>query len=96
MSAHATTQTAFWNHYTIYNTHRQDIQDQSKKSEKRRRTNRITFRLLPTERAALERAATQAGMSLGEFIRISALHRAHHTNVDTAAATNTIASEDQR
>jgi predicted HicB family RNase H-like nuclease len=78
-------QTAFWNHYTIHNTHRPAHDDRPKRSEKRQRTKRITLRLLPAERAALELAADQAHMSLAEYVRSSALHRT--TSDITTAAT---------
>jgi uncharacterized protein (DUF1778 family) len=79
-----TAQGAFWNHYTIYNTHRDThTNDRPKRSEKRQRTKRITLRLLPAERAALELAADQAHMSLAEYVRSSALLQVHHTTSDT-------------
>jgi hypothetical protein len=46
---------------------------QSKKSERRQRTQRVTVRLLPAERAALIAAAEQACMSISTFIRTSSL-----------------------
>jgi uncharacterized protein (DUF1778 family) len=82
-------QTAFWNHYTIHNTHRPAHDDRPKRSEKRQRTKRITLRLLPAERAALELAADQAHISLAEYVRSSALQQVHGTTSDitTTAAT---------
>lgn len=81
-----TNQTAFWNHYTIYDTHRDG---QPKRSEKRQRTDRITVRLLPSERAELEAAAEHAHVSLAEYIRSSALHHVHDTTSDTTNTATT-------
>lgn len=62
-------QTAFWNHYTIYDTR----YDRPKRSEKRQRTERVTIRLLPSERDALVTAAELAGISVAELLRATTL-----------------------
>jgi len=74
-----TGQTAFWNHYTIYNTHRENHNDRPKRSEKRQRTERITVRLLPAELVALEAAAQRAHISVAELLRRAALHNTNTT-----------------
>jgi hypothetical protein len=78
-----TGQRAFWNHYTIYNTHRDnhngDHNDRPKRSESRQRTERVHVRLLPSELDVLETAAQRAHISVAELLRRAALH---HT--DTA------------
>lgn len=45
-------------------------------SEQRQRTSVIAVRLLPTERAALQAAANQRGVSISELVRASALTEA--------------------
>jgi mobilization protein NikA len=80
-------QNAFWNHYTIYNTHQDD---RPKRSEKRQRTKRVTVRLLPAERAVLELVANEAHMSLAEYLRSNALHNVHDTTSDTRDAATVI------
>lgn len=64
-------QISFWNHYTIYDTHRDK---HPARSEKRQRTERVTIRLLPSERDALVAAAQRADVSVAELLRESTLH----------------------
>jgi hypothetical protein len=44
-----------------------------KKSEKRQRTERVTVRLLPSEREIVEAHARRMGMSVAALMRLSAL-----------------------
>jgi predicted HicB family RNase H-like nuclease len=54
-----------------------------KRSEKRRRTKRVTVRLLPAERDALTAAAEEAHVSLSALIRTSALQATQHRKEST-------------
>lgn len=72
-------QTALWQLIEIYNTAARKPRHHTRKhSEKRQRTERITIRLLPAERAALVATANSAHISIAELIRTSALHSTHH------------------
>jgi ribbon-helix-helix CopG family protein len=64
-------QMAFWNHESIYDSIK-PLQ-RKKHSEKRRRNDRVTIRLLPSELEALDAAAEFLGIGRSELIRWSAL-----------------------
>jgi hypothetical protein len=66
-------QTAFWNHYTIHDTHRSAQADRPKRSENRQRTERVHVRLLPSEYEALAYHAGLLNISVAELVRWSAL-----------------------
>ena len=57
------------------------------KSEKRKRTERVTVRLLPSERLALTTAAHHTGVSLAAFIRTTALQETLPTTTEEVEQT---------
>lgn len=54
-------------------SHGREAQGRSRRSEQRQRTALVALRLLPEERDLLESAARSRGMSLSEFLRVSAM-----------------------
>lgn len=54
-------------------SHVRDEQARNRRSEQRQRTALVALRLLPEERAQLEEAARERGISLSELLRVSAM-----------------------
>ncbi|WP_425304642.1 plasmid mobilization protein [Amycolatopsis vancoresmycina] len=63
-------------------SHEREAQGRSRRSEQRQRTALVALRLLPEERELLESTARSRGMSLSEFLRVSAMSA---VGVDTRA-----------
>jgi hypothetical protein len=68
-------QMAFWPVISVHNsTHHPRRKATTKRSEKRQRTERITVRLLPSERAQLAEIAQFFNISEAELVRWTSLH----------------------
>jgi len=73
-------QSALWTKLEMFNTERRVAREpRHKRSEKRRRTERVNVRLLPSELEALGNAANAAGVTVADLIRTTAL-----THINTA------------